>query len=260
MTMLPKLGYKLCLAVMSCAMAATAAANFSVRYIGGSAGIFLEGDISSGDSVRLVEAAKQIAQRTPAVIDLNSSGGNFGKVEIFAHGVTSVPIYSQNSGRVEIDVTLGREKVRMMIDTGATLMLIPAEIANRLVEYREAAWNTSVTVTMADGRQIEFLTIVINDIHIGAHTLHNVRTIVAPGNAPTLLPFPILNSIGPFKINTRTHELVFDDAVVAPPVPPPPQPFAWRLAPAEADWAPITLKQTEQVLRNLQKIYKTPGR
>jgi hypothetical protein len=48
---------------------------------------------------------------------------------------------------------------------------------------------------MADGRVVEEPMIVVNEVRIGNHILHNVEASVMPGN-DMLLGFPVVNQIG----------------------------------------------------------------
>lgn len=86
-------GSRFCLAMIACVLVAVAikpslAADFTLRYINGRAGMFLEGDISPGDWARFLEAAKPLRPHTLVDIDLNSAGGDFGEAEFFAQGLS----------------------------------------------------------------------------------------------------------------------------------------------------------------------------
>jgi hypothetical protein len=51
--------------------------------------------------------------------------------------------------------------------------------------------------------------IIIYRVTIGSHTLSNVEAGVAPSGADGLLPFPILNRVGKFTIDTAAGQLTF---------------------------------------------------
>ena len=57
-------------------------------------------------------------------------------------------------------------------------------------------------------------TILIKEVRIGNHTIRNVEAFVMDN---LLLPFPLVNSIGPFTIDTRAGELVWHTTPVEKP-------------------------------------------
>jgi hypothetical protein len=116
----------------------------------------------------------------------------------------SVPIYFANGdGGAWVDVGLGSTTRRMLIDTGADVMGLPADIAEQLVRSGEARWGDQSWITMADGSSHEEWTITIYRVTIGSHTLTNVEAGVAPTNSQPLLPLPVLQEIGPFTIDLQ---------------------------------------------------------
>jgi predicted aspartyl protease len=120
----------------------------------------------------------------------------------------SVPIMPFANGQgVSIAVGVGKYTITMMLDTGASSMSLSKDVANVLVRDGSAYSIGTRTFRMADGRVVEEPMIVVNEVRIGNHILHNVEASVG-GNA-MLLGFPVVNQIGPFTINTRTNELVF---------------------------------------------------
>jgi clan AA aspartic protease (TIGR02281 family) len=123
----------------------------------------------------------------------------------------SVPITVYNERAVLIDVGLGRQVVNMMLDTGASTSAITDEVANALVRDGQARWLGTRTFKMADGSMTEALALVINEVRIGSHVVRDVEASVVPNGTMMLLGFPVVNQIGPFMINTRTRELVFEE-------------------------------------------------
>jgi predicted aspartyl protease len=121
----------------------------------------------------------------------------------------SVPITTFANGKgVSIPVGVGKYTITMMLDTGASSMLLSKDVADALVRDGSAHSIGTSKFQMADGRVVEEPMIVVNEVRIGNHILHNVEASVMPGN-DMLLGFTVVNQIGPFKINTRTNELVF---------------------------------------------------
>ena len=70
--------------------------------------------------------------------------------------VDSVPIYSDRGGRaVRVDVKIGGVFVRMLIDTGATDLVITNSLASTLVAAGDAEWLPNDEAKLADGTKIE---------------------------------------------------------------------------------------------------------
>jgi predicted aspartyl protease len=121
-----------------------------------------------------------------------------------------VPIYPGNGGAtVRIDVLVGGNPVRMLLDTGATTMLIPMDLANKIVREGQGRWEEGrQQFKMADGSVRETNTLIIREVRIGRHVVRDVQAGVTTENN-LILPFPTVNQIGPFMIDTRNGELVF---------------------------------------------------
>jgi clan AA aspartic protease (TIGR02281 family) len=120
-----------------------------------------------------------------------------------------VPLYFDGSPAARVDVQVGSQSVRMLVDTGASMMALPASVSERLIAAGEAEYLTETTVTLANGSTIKVPVIKIRRIVIGNHILHDIPAGVSPDGAEALLSFSILNLIGPFKIDTQARLLVF---------------------------------------------------
>jgi hypothetical protein len=122
----------------------------------------------------------------------------------------SVPIYPTNNGAsAMIDVVLGIQRLRMLLDTGATTCLVSEDIATRIVRdgygvRQEAA----ARFKMADGTIRTLPTLLIREVQIGQHTVRNVWAGVS-STGEMLLAFPVVNAIAPFTIDTRARLLIF---------------------------------------------------
>jgi predicted aspartyl protease len=122
----------------------------------------------------------------------------------------SVPIYPTNNGAsAMIDVMLGIQPLRMLLDTGATTCLVSEDIATRIVRdgygvRQEAA----ARFKMADGTIRTLPTLLIREVQIGQHTVRNVWAGVS-SKGEMLLAFPVVNAIAPFTIDTRARLLIF---------------------------------------------------
>jgi clan AA aspartic protease (TIGR02281 family) len=97
----------------------------------------------------------------------------------------------------------------MQIDTGATAITISDSVAKALIAKGEAEPTTDGTYMMANGAKTVGKRVVIYDVRIGAHVLRDVTAVIVPDDAGMLLPFPVLNQVGRFTIDTNNSKLIF---------------------------------------------------
>jgi hypothetical protein len=122
-------------------------------------------------------------------------------------GRDSVPIIVSADGKmVHVDMIVGGQPVRMHLDTGATQMTITEAIATKIVRDRQGSYGPKSKGKLADGTIHETYTVLINEVRIGTHTIRNVTAAIMDS---LLLPFPLVNDIAPFTVDTRAGELVF---------------------------------------------------
>ena len=121
----------------------------------------------------------------------------------------SVPIYPTNNGTsAMIDVLLGVQPLRMLLDTGATTCLISEAIAARIVRDGYGVRQEAGRFKMADGTIRTLPTLLIREVRIGRHTIRSVPAGVS-STGDMLLAFPVVNAIAPFTIDTRARVLIF---------------------------------------------------
>lgn len=121
----------------------------------------------------------------------------------------SVPIYPTNNGTsAMIDVVLGIQPLRMLLDTGATTCLISEAIAARIVRDGYGVRQEAGRFKMADGTIRTLPTLLIREVRIGRHTIRSVPAGVS-STGEMLLAFPVVNAIAPFTIDTREGVLIF---------------------------------------------------
>src|SRR5690606_37306849 len=87
-----------------------------------------------------------------------------------------VQLVSNNQGHFVVDGFINGEKVTFLLDTGATDVAIPAELAENLELTRGAP----VLLNTANGQSTGYRT-VLDSLKLGDIELHDVRAIVAPG-------------------------------------------------------------------------------
>jgi predicted aspartyl protease len=121
----------------------------------------------------------------------------------------SVPIYPTNNGTsAMIDVVLGDQPLRMLLDTGATTCLISEAIAAGIVRHGYGVRQEAGRFKMADGTIRTLPTLLIREVRIGRHTIGSVLA-GASSTGEMLLAFPVVNAIAPFTIDTRARLLIF---------------------------------------------------
>ena len=134
----------------------------------------------------------------------------FGHVEvnIALPAITNhVPI-TINDRRARVPVSVGGMAITMLIDTGATSMVLTQSVADRLVSSEQATEGPPTVVTYADGRTANGRSIDVATVTIGGHVLHHVHAGVENDGAEPLLGFDALSHItGKFAINTNTSTL-----------------------------------------------------
>jgi predicted aspartyl protease len=107
-----------------------------------------------------------------------------------------------------IDVVLGGQPLRMLLDTGAATCLISEAMAARIVRDGYGVRQQAGRFKMADGTIRTLPTLLIREVQIGRHTVRNVWAGVS-STGEMLLAFPVVNAIAPFTIDTRARVLIF---------------------------------------------------
>lgn len=115
-----------------------------------------------------------------------------------------------NGNAAAVQVHFGAHDAMMLIDTGATTMSLTPDVANKLLQAGEAHYTgQTVQMTLANGATASEQEIVIDRVSIGSHSLANVRATITTADGMALLPFPVLNQMGKFTIDTRNGLLIF---------------------------------------------------
>ena len=94
-----------------------------------------------------------------------------------AGGPDAVGIVSVNGKGALVQVMLGSHQEAMLIDTGATSVLVNPTLAETLVNSGEADWGAPTTTEIADGSSVSERTITIHQMRIGRHVLSNVSAL-----------------------------------------------------------------------------------
>jgi predicted aspartyl protease len=109
-----------------------------------------------------------------------------------------------------ITVLLGGRSIIMTIDTGATSGQVPTSFADALIADGAATEGEQETFKIADGSSRMFRTIIIANVNIGGHVVHNVQFGVVSDDAMPLLGFNALSAVSSsFKIDHTRGVLSF---------------------------------------------------
>jgi aspartyl protease family protein len=106
-------------------------------------------------------------------------------------GRQSVTLPQDSSGHFLTDAMVNGVHTRFLVDTGATLVSIPASEASRLgIDYRKGTPGYSVT---ADGRHVPSWRVTLDSVQVGDVTLLNVDGAVSAGEGMPLLGMSFIN-------------------------------------------------------------------
>ena len=120
-----------------------------------------------------------------------------------------VPIISDGIGGHKVDVILGiGTPETMLIDTGATIVSLPQDIADQLVSIGDAVVITEGRFTTADGTTSAQNIIDIGRFTIGGRTIYHVRAGVGPIGSMMLLGTNVLNRFGKYTVDPTNNQLI----------------------------------------------------
>ena len=106
-------------------------------------------------------------------------------------GKQSVTLPMDSSGHFITDGMVNGSHIRFLVDTGATVVSIPASEATRLgIDYQKGSLGYSIT---ADGRRVPSWRVMLDSVTVGDVTLLNVEGSVSAGNGFPLLGMSFLN-------------------------------------------------------------------
>jgi gag-polyprotein putative aspartyl protease len=110
---------------------------------------------------------------------------------------------------VQATIGVGSYWAKMTLDTGASEMSVVDGLAQKLLANGEATPLEDGTYTLANGAQETEKRISIKTLKIGTHELRDVPAGIVSDGTMMLLPFPVLNLVGKFTIDTVSAKLIF---------------------------------------------------
>ena len=96
----------------------------------------------------------------------------------------------------------------MLIDTGATIVSLPQDIADQLVSIGDAVVITEGRFTTADGTTSTQNIIDIGRFTIGGRTIYHIRAGVGPIGSMMLLGTNVRNRFGKYTVDPTNNQLI----------------------------------------------------
>lgn len=117
----------------------------------------------------------------------------------------SIPLEAESSGALFVNVVVGTKNVRMVLDSGASLICLPADTAKALgVTVPKDA--TELRLALADGREIPAHAVILPRVRVGEFEAKNVRTAVLHPQANNAEPLLGMSFLGNFKFEINANE------------------------------------------------------
>lgn len=134
------------------------------------------------------------------VLDGDPRGGTLVEGTL-TDGTAEVRLQANRSGHYVALGTINGEPARMLLDTGATSVVVPQDLADRLGLRR----GQQVPVNTANGRSEVWLT-RIDSLRLGTLEFRDIGAAIAPGlDGDVLLG---MSALGSLEMNQRDGELV----------------------------------------------------
>jgi predicted aspartyl protease len=148
-----------------------------------------------------------VAETTPEIIPPATTA--YAPEPAPASSELIVPLTGDGKGGHTVDVTLGTSMpATMLLDTGATIVSVPQDIADQLISIGEAVVITQANFTIADGTTSTQNVIDIGKFTVGGKTLYHIKASVGPNGAMMLLGTNVLNRFGKYSVDAANNQLI----------------------------------------------------
>ncbi|MFH1457851.1 MAG: TIGR02281 family clan AA aspartic protease [Candidatus Omnitrophota bacterium] len=137
------------------------------------------------------------------------------ELDIFESDFTKYPVGFQRLGlNIVVEVLLnGHFKTRLMVDTGASLVVLSRDIADQ-IGLDTSRQNPSLFLTLADGKKIPTYPVTLKSVRVGDTEVKNVRAAVLESSEPQeiegLLGMSFLENFV-VKIDAKNERLIFEE-------------------------------------------------
>jgi clan AA aspartic protease (TIGR02281 family) len=120
-----------------------------------------------------------------------------------------IAISTTPSGAMLTRVRVGSSYVTALVDTGATVTVVPQTLGQGLLANGDALYLGEDTFTIADGSSRRQTVIRIKTLQLGQIVLHDVKAAIAPYGADVLLGLTALDKLGRITIDKAGGVLTF---------------------------------------------------
>jgi hypothetical protein len=144
-----------------------------------------------------------------APADQNVGGASAPVDQPAPSGSFSVPLVAEDGG-FKTPVGLGSSFFSMTVDTGATSGLVTESVATILLNRGDATEIEGGASTIADGTTMQQRRIVVRNVTLNGHTVHNVMFGVGPDTGGMLFGLLPLAQFGRFTIDAQNGQMVFN--------------------------------------------------
>lgn len=118
----------------------------------------------------------------------------------------SIVLEDDGSGTFSVPVIInGKPSQKMVIDTGASYISLPARTAAALGIETTAA-DPTIILVLADGRQIEGKLIVVESVRVGKFIVEDVDCVVLGADAVAARPILGMSFLGDFKFEVNAQQ------------------------------------------------------
>ena len=108
-------------------------------------------------------------------------------------------------GSLFVDVVVGKKSVRMVVDSGATLVTLPKTLANELgITVPSGA--REMRLTLADGSEIPAKAVTLSRVRVGKFEAENVEAAILDSIATNAEPLLGMSFLGKFKFEINSNE------------------------------------------------------
>ena len=153
-----------------------------------------------------------IAAGAPPGIIASAQPANTG-VRTSSNGKTIVPMEPFNGIYVVPGVINGVMTVKFAVDTGASVVAIPADVVKMLVDggfIAQADFLGERTYRFANGATMQSQAVRIRSLQVGNVVIENVDAGVLPENSPLLLGQSFLRRLKSWSMDTTAHVLIIE--------------------------------------------------
>ncbi|MBF0308042.1 MAG: retroviral-like aspartic protease family protein [Magnetococcales bacterium] len=140
---------------------------------------------------------KHIVQRTPQC-----------KESVSRNEIEEIPLEREgNTFYIRAKIN-NKEEVRFVLDTGASGVSIPAEIAGRIFDAKTYQELPATEVTIADGSKSKAKRCTFNVIQVGSRKVARVEGVIKDLYAPPLLGMSFLEKLGNWRLDSKRNMLI----------------------------------------------------